>query len=479
MKLRCFRATVTVALLLVLPVWAVSPSVPQLPDPGHPGMSKEKQEQVGIEYMGEVYKQVPVLPDSSPITEYVRHLGERLASQIPSQYSWPYQFHVIEQKDINAFALPGGPIFINVGTIITAQNEAQLAGVMAHEMSHVYMQHSAKQESSPKRTIAEILGAAGALGGGVLGGLARFGAGTLLLRYSRGDEAQADAVGAIIMYKAGYNPIELANFFEILNRQGGNPPQFLSDHPNPGNRTAAISKEIRNWPRRTFNTDSQQFASIRDRAKGVSAYSAQQISDGAKQGRWARENMQAGAVPESARQTVSESIRAATVSNVSFDQIRPSPDFTTARQNDFSISYPSNWTAAAGRTSLTVAPRAGVSQNAIAYGVAINEAEDRDANSLDQVMQDLIRNLQQSNTGMKQRSDVRSTNLNGVSGRVVDLMSDSPILSNGMPLPERDQVVLLPQSNGGFVYLIFIAPEKDFDALQPTFRKMLDSLRVQ
>jgi hypothetical protein len=428
--------------------------------------------------MGEVYKQMPVLPDSSPIAQYVQSLGQRLARQIPSQYAWPYQFHVIEQKDINAFALPGGPIFINLGTITIAQDEAQLAGVMAHEMSHVYMQHSAKQESSPKRTIAEILGAAGALGGGVLGGLARFGAGTLLLRYSRGDEAQADAVGAIIMYKAGYNPIELANFFEILNQQGGNPPQFLSDHPNPGNRTAAISKEIKHWPRRTFNTDSQQFAGIRDRAKGVTAYSAQQISDGAKQGRWARENMQSGAVPESAKQTVAESIRAATVANVSFDQVRPNADFTTARQNDFSIAYPSNWTAVAGRSSLTIAPRAGVSQNAIAYGVAINQAEDRDANSLDQVMQDLIRNLQQSNTGMKQRSEVRSADVNGISARMVDLSSDSPIQSNGALLPERDRVVLLPQSAGGFLYLIFIAPEKDFDSLQPTFKKMLDSLRV-
>jgi predicted Zn-dependent protease len=202
-------------------------------------MSREDQEKLGLQAVAEVYKQMPVLPDSSPITQYVQQLGKRLEKQIPSQYSWPYQFHVIQQKEINAFALPGGPIFINVGTINAAANEAQLAGVMSHEMSHVYMQHSAKQQTSAAHTLTEILGAAaGMLGGSALGNLARvgiqFGAGTVLMKYSRADEAQADSVGAIIMYKAGYNPMELANFFEVLAEQGGAPPQFLSDHPQPG-----------------------------------------------------------------------------------------------------------------------------------------------------------------------------------------------------------------------------------------------------
>jgi len=121
-------------LLLAVPAGAVSPSVPQLPDPGHTSMSREDQEKLGLQAMAEVYKQMPVAPDSSPVTRYVEQLGRRLQKQIPPQFSWPYQFHVIEQKEINAFALPGGPIFINVGTINAAQDEAQLAGVMAHEM---------------------------------------------------------------------------------------------------------------------------------------------------------------------------------------------------------------------------------------------------------------------------------------------------------------------------------------------------------
>src|SRR5438876_6401151 len=102
--------------------------------------------------MAEVYKQMPVLPDSSPQTQYIQRIGRKLVATIPQQYSWPYQFHVIAQKEINAFALPGGAMFINIGTITAADNEAELAGVMAHEMSHVYMQHSAKQAGKAQTT---------------------------------------------------------------------------------------------------------------------------------------------------------------------------------------------------------------------------------------------------------------------------------------------------------------------------------------
>src|SRR5262249_28261476 len=153
----------------------------------------------------------------------------------------------------------------NLGTIKAAQNEAQLAGVMAHEMSHVYMQHSAKQLGKAQWTslLAGIAGAVMPQSG--LGDLARmgipFGARTVLMKYSRTDEAQADAVGAIIMYKAGYNPKALAEFFTMLEKEsGGGGPQFLQSHPNPGNREAAIAKQIRPWPPKEFLVSSTAFA---------------------------------------------------------------------------------------------------------------------------------------------------------------------------------------------------------------------------
>ena len=472
------------AVVIAVPVLAVSPGVPQLPEPGRVSMSREDQRTLGLKAAAEVYKQMPVLPDSDPITQYVQRLGKKLVKQIPPQNSWPYEFHVVQQKEINAFALPGGPMFVNVGTITAAQNEAQLAGVMAHEMSHVYMQHSAKQSGKLLPNILSGLGqVAGAVIGGVGGAIAsaggQLGGGILSMKYSRGDEAQADAVGAIILYKAGYNPMELANFFEILNKQGGSPPQFLSDHPNPGNRSAAISKEIRNWPKKQYIGASQEFKDARKRSESVKSYSSQEIADGAKTGLWAKQNMQNGSVPESFKTAVAANDTAANLSDLNFEQVKPSGEFTETRQNGFQISYPANWTSVAGQNSLTIAPKAGVGQNAIAYGVVVSTAQDAKAGSLDQVAQDLIQNLQQSNPGMRQNGSVRSIEVNGTSAREVDLESNSPVQQNGAPLPEHDRVVVMPGTNGAYSYLILIAPERDFNALQPTYQKILDSLRVQ
>jgi len=263
---------------------------PELPDPGDTGVTKEQQEQLGLKAVAEVYQQMPVLPDSNPMAQYVQRLGARLASVIPQQYSWPYQFHVIPQKEINAFALPGGPIFVNVGTIQAADNEAELAGVIAHEMSHVYMQHSIKQMKKQQMTqgLAGILGAVLGRAGGIAGALGQLGvgvgAGVLSMRYSRADEAQADAVGAIIMWKAGYDPRMLARFFEKLASEGGSGPQFLSDHPNPGNRTQAINNEIAEWPPKQFRNDSTDFQRVRQEAMDTKVYTGQQIAEGAKSG---------------------------------------------------------------------------------------------------------------------------------------------------------------------------------------------------
>ncbi len=484
-ELRPVRRATTLLLLalMAVPASTVSSSTPQLPNPGSASMSREDQQKLGLQAVAEVYKQMPVLPDSNSITQYVQQLGKKLQKQIPSKYSWPYQFHVVQQKEINAFALPGGPIFINLGTINAADNEAQLAGVMSHEMSHVYMQHSAKQ--APKRELAEILGALGGIfGNSTLGTLARagiqVGAGTVLLKYSRSDEAQADSVGAIIMYKAGYNPMELAHFFEKLAKEGGSGPQFLSDHPNPGNRSEAIDNEIRNWPPEKYLSDSQSFVGAKKQAAEVKSYSAQEISDGAKNGFWAKQNVETGAAPKSTQATVAAaSASSDAVASITFDQVKPSGDFTEVHQNGISISYPSNWSTASGQNAFTIAPRAGVSQNAIAYGVVVSTAQDANAGSLDQVARDLIQNLAQSNPGMHQNGDVKPIDVNGTQGRTADLASNSPVQQNGAPAPERDWLVLVPRSGGSYLYLIFIAPEKDFAALRPTYQKMIDGLRLE
>ena len=459
---------------------------PELPDPGKPAMSKEEQEQLGLKVVAQVYKQMPVLPDSDPVTQYVQKLGKRLETVIPSQYSWPYQFHVIQQKEINAFALPGGPIFINLGTITAADNEAELAGVMAHEMSHVYMQHTAK--SAPRQTWAGVLGALGGiLGATPAGALARLGielgAGSLLMRYSRHDEAQADSVGAIIMYKDGYNPRAMAEFFQKLEQQAGpGGPQFLSDHPNPGNRVQAVEKEIADWPARNFIQSTPEFAQIKQAATKLKIYTAQQIANGAQQGIWARQNAETGATPRGlpASEADNASSGAAQLSNVSYSQVQPSNSFRSFRQNGFTISAPDNWQVHTNsQTGMLIAPPAGVSAGAIAYGVIVSQAQAANASSLEEATQQLIQGLQQSNPDLQQQGSFRSIRVNGVPARSADLMGNSPVARDGQPEREHDWLVTLPVQENSLLYVIFIAPERDFDRLRPTFDKMLSSLQLQ
>jgi len=446
-------AAVMAVLLFASQLQAVA--VVSLPQPtGWNMFSPEQDIEVGKQNASEVRKQMPVLPDSNPVSQYVRQLGQKLQSTMP-QPTWPYEFHVIQQKDVNAFALPGGPVFVNLGTIQAAQNEAQLAGVMAHEMSHVYERHSTKQAS--KQAMAEVpLGVLGALlGGGMVGTAARlglqFGAGSIFLKYSRDMESQADAVGARIMYNAGYDPLQLAVFFQNLEKEAGSGSQFFSDHPNPGNREQAIKKEIAEFPPKPFIENSPAFTTAHQQAMNLKAYTAQQIQQHAY-------GAQAGG---------SEGVGGAT----------PPTDsaFDTLSHNAFDISYPQSWHVYGDQNSaVTIAPEGGVSQKAVAYGVIINGTDTQSAGNLNDAVQQLIASLQQSNPGLKAISNSDIT-VNGVRGKSVDLTGNSPIQGQR----EHDWLVALPRHDGSLLYAVFIAPDKDFMQLRPTYERMLKSWKLK
>lgn len=250
----------------------------------------EQQIEIGRKAAAQVYKEQPVLPDSSPVTLYVQALGQKLVADAPG-YRWPFNFHVVDVTDINAFALPGGSIFVNLGTIQAADDEAQLAAVMAHEISHVVLQHSVCNLEKQRRVgfWAALGGAAAdmALGGGALGGLAQetigIGAGLGFLKMSRGDEKQADLEGATILYNAGYDPRAMPQFFETIEAQyGQGGAQFLSDHPNPGNRTGYVMDEIRTFPPRAhYVTNSPEFERIHKLVAGMRAYTEKEVASGA------------------------------------------------------------------------------------------------------------------------------------------------------------------------------------------------------
>src|SRR5438270_7412227 len=435
-------------LALMTKLEAEAGRAPQLPDPGTTGMNRQQQQQLGLQAMGEVYKQMPVLPDSSPETQYIQHLGKKLAAVIPADRSWPYQFHVIPAADINAFALPGGPIFVNLGTIQAADNEAELAGVLAHEMSHVYMQHSAKQ--APKSSVAQIIaGLAGAvLPQSGLGSLARMGiqigAGTMLMKYSRADEAQADATGAIIMHRAGYNPKSMADFFQKLEQKyGKGGPQLLSDHPNPGNRQQAIQQEVRNWPPKNYMTNSAEFPQIKQAALKVKAYSAQEIANGAKSGQWEQQNRQNHVVPANLPSSSSWNQGSGagggngsatgngsgngSAENISFKDVKPSDHLTRHEGQGFTIYYPDNWKVAGDSSMTLIGPPSGQAQTGIAYGAIVGNQASSGGGSLDEETQKLAQGMAQENPGMTISGDMIPIDVNGTQGRSLELSWSSPL----------------------------------------------------
>jgi len=195
-------------------------------------------------------KNLPLLPLDHPTSKYIDKLGHKL-EETPG-YKFPYTFRVVKQKEINAFALPGGPIYVNIGTI-QAGSQAELAGVMGHEIVHVVMRHSTRQAKASV-PLAILSGVLGASVGGWIGSLAQMGisigAGGVFTKYSRAAETEADMVGAQIIYDAGYNPNTMVTFFRKLNEQQGkgSGPSFLASHPDPGNRTKNVASILSRFP---------------------------------------------------------------------------------------------------------------------------------------------------------------------------------------------------------------------------------------
>jgi predicted Zn-dependent protease len=235
--------------------------------PGFNLFSKEQDVQLGQESAAEVRKQMPVIKDPF-LNEYVNRVGKRLAATDEAKSSgFPFTFEVVADPSINAFALPGGPMFINTGLLKAVDNEAQLAGVMGHEMSHVILRHGTNQASKREFLTLPAALAAGRTGGGLLGNLAQvgisLGANSALLKFSRTAESQADLTGSHLMAEAGYDPNEMARFFSKLNSQAGAShsglEQFLSDHPNPDNREHAIEQEARAMPPAKYGYETGEF----------------------------------------------------------------------------------------------------------------------------------------------------------------------------------------------------------------------------
>ena len=425
------------------------------PKPGWNLFSKDQDIQLGRESAAQVEKQYVVINDPE-VTSYLNNLGGKLAK---SKYAgdFPYTFKLVSDDSINAFALPGGPMFVHTGLIKAAENEGQLVGVLAHEMSHVSLRHGTHQATTANfLQIGPAL--AGAIaGGGMLGQLAQLGMGlgenSVMLKFSRSAESQADYNGGLMMASVGYSPVEMAHFFEKLEAQTGKQgliSRMMSDHPSPGNRVKASEDLAKLLPEQAYNNDNTAFA--REKALVTAMKTKPKPVQPA-----------AGAPPSKGK----------------ISDLRPASQLRAFDGNAHNFQYPSNWEVFGDATtpSVTVAPRGGIiqaqgGQTAIAYGIMQSYFQHQNTNGdLKSDTAALIQGMQQSDSRMKV---VGSQNLTvgGLPATSTQIESTSAFQGE----TEVDVVISVERPEGLF-YLVLIAPRSEWTLAQPVYQRVVGSVK--
>jgi predicted Zn-dependent protease len=238
-------------------------------------LSIEKEKQLGEEFVLQLQQVLPVVEDPF-LSSYINRLGQRLVAQMGPQ-PFKYRFFIIADPSVNAFAVPGGYVFISTGMIREMEREGELAGVLSHEISHIYCRHIAK--SMEKARITNVTSLVAALAAIFVGGAvgAPLAAGSMaagesaMLKYSRDFEEEADATGFKWMSRAGYNPRDMMVIFKKLSRQrwyqGGEPPIYLSTHPDFDSRQVKyanlMAKNQEKIPSASPNSPDFQYFTIR------------------------------------------------------------------------------------------------------------------------------------------------------------------------------------------------------------------------
>ncbi|HEX6974284.1 MAG TPA: M48 family metallopeptidase [Vicinamibacterales bacterium] len=424
--------------------------------------------QLGREAAAEVEKQLPLLRDDN-IQSYIEGIGERLARAIPANLQhqeFRYTFKVVNVREINAFALPGGPMYVNRGMMEAAKTEGEIAGVMAHELSHVALRHGTAQAT--KSTPFAIGQMAGAIAGAIIGGRtgsilaqgSQVGFGTWFMKYSREYEKQADLLGAQIMARAGYDPRDMANMFKTIEAQGrSSGPEFLSDHPNPGNRYEYINQEARQLRIENRVTDTRGFQSAKSRLAQMSpAPTTEQVMKNAPRPTSGSGRNDPATRPEPSRVPQPESRMTA------YDE-----------GNLFRIRVPSNWRELPGNNSVTFAPEGAygtvnqqsVFTHGVQVGIARNESHD-----LQTATDELIQSLAQSNPRLGRQGGYSRAQVGNTTGLRTTLSNVSDATGGN----EQIAVYTTQMRDGTLFYMVGVAPAEEFGRYDGVFRKVATSI---
>ncbi len=424
---------------------------------------------VGRQAAAEVERQMPILNDSQA-TNYVSRVGQRLVNAIPSEFRQPefqYYFKIVNARDINAFALPGGPMYVNRGMIEAARNEGEMAGVMAHELSHVALRHGTAQATKAQKycLLAGVLGIGGAILGGPAGAAAQVasqGVGVYFLKFSREYETEADILGARIMANAGYDPRDLANMFKTLEAQGGSSGGWFSSHPSPSDRYARINQEAQYLRVGNPVRDTTEFRSIQERLRGMGrAPSMQEI---AQSGQRYPSGETTGNYPSEAPR--------GRVSNPS-SRYQAYSEFGGAVR----VSVPNNWRELANGNSVWFSPEGayGQYQGQVIYTHGVNlGAAQTQSRGLQQASQEFLNGLLQSNPNMRIRTNWQRTTAAGRTALTANLSH----VNEATGQAESVTVVTAQLRNGQIFYMIAVAPQNELGSYQGAFRNVLNSLQI-
>jgi beta-barrel assembly-enhancing protease len=480
------------ALVLCMPLVTHAATSPA--KPGFNLFSVEQDIEIGRQSAVEAERQLPLLNDRK-LNSYLNKIVKRLAAQAPGA-RYPYAIKAVNASEINAFALPGGPMYVNRGLFEAARSEAELASVLAHEMSHVALRHGTHQASKAYLSQAGLGILGGLLGknGGntsqIINAVGGVGLNVAFLRFSRDAEYQADQIGAEIMASAGYSPVAMADFFELLRSEQGRDPgkleRFFSDHPASAEREARIRDQAASL-RLVRSQDVGGFdrmrTDLRKRAPAPSVVAQ----------RWDEPQTQDTRAQDSGQY------------DVGVDQ--PSSRFQRFEQRNgfYTIEHPDNWRAYAADSgyAVSMAPDGGVvdtgnGQQAMLYGVIVShyapfesstdsqqegarrdyapfDDADRWRGSLEDATDDLVGQIIRSNSYLRaQEGKTRREQIDGAASFSVVLSGRSPVTGQD----EKVTVVTRGLSDGDVIYALCIVPGSGYDSMSRTFAHMLRTLTV-
>ena len=489
--------TVMVALTLMSGIANAQTSI----KPGWNLFSPQDDVQIGQQSAVQAEQQLPILNDNQ-VQSYVNRIGQRLAQNAGGP-QFQYQFKVVNASDINAFALPGGYVYVNRGVLDQARNEGEVAGVIAHEISHVALRHGTHQASKAYAAQAGLSILGGILGGRVGGGAAEvinavggLGLNALFLKYSRDLESQADIRGSQILTASGYSPQDMINFFKTLESvDTSKKTNWMSDHPAPPDRIARIQKESQML--HVAANPTTNVAELNQIKSSMARYgkapTSAQIAQGVTPSNGGTAN---NSRTRSAGQTASGS----SIPNIQVAAPSSTMRTYTAPSGVYKISYPSNWSVyQEGSTGVTIAPQGGVGdiggRTEVVYGAMINHYDpfgsqgmtsnlrnSGGSNSpymgnvtLETATSDLLGQIRQQSPYLNSISNsTQKFNVSGGRALATALRGTDP----NTGLNERVNVITRQLEDGHLLYMLFVTPEQDARRYGPVLEAMVNSMQV-